>query len=305
MRYEKMNILKVLIIASFIIASFSINSCKKEESEYDVPSIKFITNQDFVHSDTTLKLNDIIKIKIIAKTNSQDALTQLNTTVIKNSVQASIDTGIFVNEIEYVKIFTKGIELSETWSFYVKDRNNRKSETISLTFLRDSVVTYGNIKYVPSVILGAQNNANVGSFYSIKKNKVYTLQQAYESQSLINFVYYYDLIETDENTIASPGANIDVSNFPGDNAITNWTQKNTTRFIEKALSVDEFEKCNNDSLILANTFEFEQGKRKSKNLAPDKIFSFVTQDGKRGLFKVLDINDKETGSVEISIKMQE
>ena len=41
-----------------------------------------------------------------------------------------------------------------------------------------------------TVTIGAQDNANVGGFYSVSKIKVYTLDQAYQDQSAIDILLH-------------------------------------------------------------------------------------------------------------------
>ena len=306
MRTANFNMSKLFVISSIIAGCFIITGCKKENKIYPVPAIQFITKQGYVFNDTTLLLNNTIKIGIIAETNSDEELTQFNTTIDKDSIITSIDTGIYANKFEYEKKIIKGIAENEIWSFYIRDRDGRKSNVISITFKLDFASIFSDIKYIPSIIFGAQNNASTGSFYSLSTEQIYTQSEAYNNQSLINLLYFYDLIETDENTISSPGANIDDSVFPGSTGLSNWTEINTTRFVyQDNISPEEFDICNNDSLILSNTFEFASGKRKAKNLAQGYIYSFVTEDEKKGLFKVIDVQNEETGTIEISIKMQD
>ena len=195
---------------------------------------------------------------------------------------------------------------NEKWSFYVRDRDGRKSNTLSILLQKDSNSVYGNISHLPEINFGAQNNNDYGSFFSLSNGQIYHQDDAFNLQSAINLVYYYDLIEEDENTIASPGANIDASFFPGQTGITNWTIRNTTRFeLRENLIDSDFDQCQNDSLILHNTFEFASGKRKSKNLEDGNIYAFVTESGIKGLFIVHEVEGEEEGRIKISIKMQE
>jgi hypothetical protein len=290
-----------------ITGIFFIISCETAEDieEYPNPTISLKSENGYCSNDTSLLINDSVKIGIIAETQSLDALTHFNKTIILDTQITTIDSGFYSNTFEYEKILTKGIADIETWSFYVKDRNGRKSDIISINLYKDSASIFGEIAQIPSIVFGAQNNNNYGSFYSLLDQQIYTQSLAFENQSLINLLYFYDLIEADANTISSPGANIDDSVFPGQTGLANWTENNTTRFILfENILVEEFDKCQNDSLILANSFEFDSGKRKAKNLASDDIYSFVTEDGKNGLFKVIEVIGLEEGEIEISIKMQ-
>jgi len=151
--------------------------------------------------------------------------------------------------------------------------------------------------------MGAQNNS-IGSFYSLAEDSVYTLNTAYENQYKIDLCYYYDFIETDENTIASPGASIDESVYPGVNGLSNWTNRRTTRFKLTNITEVEFLNAHNDSLLIG-AYGQSDGKRKAKNLQTGNIFSFKNEDGRIGLFRVNSVSGMDAGIVNISIKIQE
>ena len=181
-----------------------INGCRDDNSAYPPPVISFITDTGYVSHDTTLLLDSEVKLGIYAVTNSNVALTHINYKVFTNdSLISSIDTGIFNNSIRFTRLIKKGISEKETWQFYVKDRDGRQSNTISITFFKDSTSAYGPIKFMPSVVMGAQNSG-CASFYALESQLIYTLAEAYQNQNAIDLVYFYDFIDGDQNTIASP-----------------------------------------------------------------------------------------------------
>jgi len=290
----------------FVLALILLCSCNSEQEHYPNPSIMLVHGEDYLTSDTTILLGDTVIVSIIAETNSEVALSHFNISYEFDGVEASIDTGIYDVVFNFQKRIVKGIADIENWSFYVRDREGRQSETIELTLTKDAQSQFGDIRFRPLVIFGAHNNNSLGSFYSFETDSIYFQNDAYEHQNLINLLYYYDFIELDENTIASPGANIDESVFPGLSGLHNWSIKNTTRFLlQENLTVIDFDNCENDSLILSNTFEFASGKRKAKNLSSNQIFSFVTEEGERGLFKVNTVSGHDEGEIQLSIKMQQ
>lgn len=300
MRYAK----PCISIMTLFFAIF-FHSCNEDEKFYPDPSIAFKTENGYVYTDTSLLLGDSILIGIVSRTNSDVALTHFHYSVNSDSNITQIDTGIYETSFIYDKIIVKGVAENEIWSFYVRDRDGRKSETISVKFVKDKESVYGDISHIPLVVLGAQNNTAAGSFYSLSARQQFNTEQAYNNQSLVNLLYYYDYIDADENTIASPGANLDNSVFPGDYALSFWTTKNTTRFVfRENISVEEFDAATNDSLIVYNTFEYASGKRKAKNLKAGDIYSFETDYGKKGLLKVINVAGTGDGSVEFEIKMQ-
>lgn len=269
------------------------------------PEITFIHTAPFLSHDTSLLINEQAEIGILARSKSGVDLTQLTIISINDGSISAFDTGIYLPEIRYTQRFRKGISNHESWLFYVRDRNGNQSDTISIHFTQSDDSEFGPIISIPSLILGAQNQHQTGGFFSFETQNILSLEDAYNHQEQTNLLYFYDAIETDANTIASPGANIDPSVFAGVYSLENWQIRNTVRFeLLSDLSPSDFEHCTNDSLILATTFNFPVGKRKAKNLAPGQLFAFVSESGVKGLFLVNQLEGQDTGIVEISLKMQ-
>ncbi len=295
------HLLTIILLCFFAL----VVGCTREAPVYPVPSLKFVILPSLTSKDTTLMLNDTVRIGLSAKTGSDQALTHFHMTVIKDSAITYIDSALYTNQLDNFRTIIKGIAKKETRIFYVRDRDGRKSEELTITFNLDSSSIYGDIGYMPSIRLGAQKNTTIGSFYSLAANLVYNQSEAFNQQGLINLLYYFDTIDADKNTIASPGANVDATVYPGTTGITNWAIRNTTRFgLQENITSGQFDLCRNDSLILSNTFEFESGFRKAKNLAGNQIYSFVTNSGLKGLFKVLEVRGESEGDIAIAIKIK-
>ncbi len=290
---------KLLII--FMITITVIYSCEKKDTAYPPPSIQFISGSDYVSNDTTLKLGESFKIGIIAE-NPNVNLTNFIIRVESDVNEIYLDSGMNTPKLNFEKTFVKGIKTFEKWIFIIRDKDGNSAE-ISVNVKKDTSSAYGQINFYPTIVLGAQNNAT-GSFYALSEDSVYSQQNAFNNQDKIDMCYYYDFIETDENTIASPGANIDESVYPGANGLSNWTILKTSRFKLTDLTESDFFNATNDSLLIASYGQTE-GKRKAKNLQNGNIFSFKNEDGKVGLFMVNSVSGTDEGTVDISIKVQE
>ena len=294
----KMKKLLIVISSVFIV----ISGCEKEKIDHLPPTINFVMDSGFVYTDTTLALGESFKVGIIAE-NPNVNLTNFLIKVETDTLEVFLDSGMNIPILDYEKTLVKGIKNSEKWIFIIRDRDGKSNETSFNIFL-DSTSAYGNINYFPVVELGAQNNS-IGSFYSLTEDSVYNLETAFTNQSKIDLCYYYDFIETDENTIASPGANIDESVYPGENGLSNWQIRRTSRFkLATNISEEDFLNATNDSLLLA-VYGQSDGNRKAKNLHDGIIYSFKNEDGKVGLFKVNSVTGTDNGIINISIKVQE
>ncbi|PLX05820.1 MAG: hypothetical protein C0594_06755, partial [Marinilabiliales bacterium] len=279
-RKEKMQ-LSMLIL---IVFSLLFTNCKKEEDNVvnSGPTLSFITEQGYLSSDTTMKMNDSVKIGLTG-TSGTENLTLFKYTITTENGSSSVDSGFNAPSFDYSKIIVKGISETEEWLFMIRDKDGLSAE-VSLTLTKDTSSEFGNIIHISSIQLGAHNNQTIGSFYSINEEQVYLQADAFNNQSFVDILYFYDEVTSDENTISSPGANIDASVFDGPSGLDNWTEINTTRYVKQDfMSVSEFDQCANDSLILATTFEYPQGKRKCKNLVANDIYSFIlNNDGRKG-----------------------
>ena len=288
----------LLLITVLLLAVFF--GCKKKEVDYPPPTIKFVFESSFVYQDTVLSLGDSFKVGIVAD-NPDANLTNFIIRAESNTSETFLDSGMNTPSLSYQKTLIKGVSDSVKWIFIIRDREGKSSE-ISFNVFLDSTSSYSDISYYPSIILDAQNGNN-GSFFSLIEDSVYSLETAFLNQDKIDLCYFYDLVETDEHTIASPGANIEISVFPGSNGLQNWSNLRTTRYKIADITVDDFNNAINDSLLLA-TYGQSDGFRKAKNLYADVIYSFKNEDGKVGLFKVNSISGTDEGSINISVKVQ-
>lgn len=292
--------MKKLLYLIFVVA-VAFYGCKKGENTYPPPTIQFITNSDFVQSDTTMKLGESFKIGVNAN-NPNANLTNLIIKIESDVIETFLDSGMNSPSLNFERTLVKGIKDTEKWIFIIRDRNGNSSE-VSLNIYKDTSSSFGEILYHENISLGAQNSS-LAEFYSIPEDSVYLLNSAFENQNKIDMCYYYDFIDTDENTIASPGANIDPSVYQGSSGLSNWTTRRTTRYKVANITEDDFYNATNDSILIA-TYGQSDGNRKAKNLQNGNIFSFKNEDGKIGMFLVNSVEGSDSGAINISIKVQE
>lgn len=287
------------LFAILIIINILIIGCDKNEVEHPPPTIQLLSGVEFVSHDTILKLGEQFKVGIDAS-NPNVNLTNFIIRVETNEMETFLDSGMNTPTLHYEKYITKGISSSEKWIFIIRDKDG-KSYEVAMNIGLDTNSDYGEIDYFSNIDIGAQNNS-IASFYSLENN-TFTLSDAFQNQEKIDFCYYYDLIDTDENTIASPGANIDESVYPGSEGLQNWSVRRTSRFKLTDVSEEDFFAATNDSLLMA-AHGVSDGNRKAKNLIVGKIFAFKNEDGRIGLFHINSISGTGEGQVNISVKVQ-
>lgn len=288
------------LLVSLLVMGLIATSCDKEHINHPPPSIEFITGNGFVFHDTVLQLGAPFKIGIRAS-NPKVNLTNFIIKLQTDDMETYLDSGMNTPQLHFERTLVKGIAETEDWIFIIRDKDGKSAE-LNLQIDKDAASTYGPVDYFPSVIMGAQHS-ETGSFYATSTDSVYGLSAAFANQELIDLCYYFDEIETDAHTIASPGANIDPSVFPGAEGLSNWTTKRTTRFKPANITYADFLNATSDSLLVA-VYGQTDGNRKSKNLEEGIFVAFKNNDGKLGIFMVRSITEADSGDIILDIKVQ-
>jgi len=283
-----------------------LNSCSDDETVTPVdetPTINFVGGAGYISSNATLKVNETFKVGINAFSNAATGanLVKFTITRIFNNIPATQDTTINTDQLNIEVHATANSQVgSETWYFKVTDKNNKTKE-ISFTITTEAVTTYGPIKEFSMKILGAQDNATGSSFASID-GTVYSITDAKANAAKIDWLYFYGA--TNLATIASPNDADAASVF--NNAtwgLQTWSVRNNTLFKEVTDAVN-WAGIVNDSLILIQTASGVTN-TKINNLAVNDVLSFIAATGKKGMIKVESIDGTQTGTITISVKVQE
>ena len=283
-----------------------LNSCSDDENPTPVdetPTINFVGGAGYISSDATLKVNEAFKVGINAFSNATSGanLVKFTITRIFNNIPATQDTTINTEQLNIEVHATANSQVGqEKWYFKVTDKNNQTKE-ISFTITTEAVITYGTINEFSMKILGAQDNATGSSFASID-GTVYSITDAKANAAKIDWLYFYGA--TNLATLASPNDADAASVF--NNAtwgLQTWSVRNNTLF-KKVTDPVDWNGIVNDSLILINTASGVTN-TKSNNLVVNNYLSFITASGKKGMIKVESIDGTQTGTITISVKVQQ
>ncbi len=286
----------------YLIACISIgfiSSCNKKEAM--PPTIQLDAAADYLSKDCILAPGTNFKVRILAEMGDAN----ITNFVIKNThgseTVSYFDTGVNNETINISKVLTKSVFDSETWTFMVIDKNG-KNASVSFTVYNDTSSGYQDIRVFNDLILGAQYCQATGSFLSLNSGNIWFLNDAFTLQDSIEMLYYYDSTG-DANTIASPGANIGSFIYPGSISPIYWTVRHETRFYKTAYSASDFYNVQNDSLLLV-AYDEINGKRKAKNLVTGDVYAFKTAHIKYGMFVIENVAGTDSGTVQISLKIQ-
>jgi len=287
----------IKIIMGIVMIMIVAPACEKSEEKVP-PTINLIAEQGYVHSDTTLASGDDIRLKVQMQKGDLN-ITNFLIDVYTDTVSRYFDTGMNTEYIVWEGLFIKTPAAVEEWKFLVYDREGNATATgISITL--DTSAQYAPLTKYSPIDFGAQDNPQFGGCFDIADSSMYfhyDVAADPDLQNKIEMLCFYD--DTDNATISSSGANIEDGIFPVNPA--EWTNKNTTRYFKTVLSADDFDSAVNDSIILANYDEGE-AKRKAKKLATGDIYTFRTESGKMGIFKVNAVTNGTDGNINISLK---
>jgi hypothetical protein len=282
-----------------ILISASLTSCSKEDTPGAPPHIYMTQGQGYISHDTTVEAGRTLKIGIRAEGAGAN-LTYFSVRFNDGTSRILLDTGMNSTSLVYNLDVIKTTTPRETWTFVVMDRN-RVKDSVQIVLAKSDSSKWGKIRTMGDIVLGAQENTNTGSFFSLDEEVVMTLQQAYENQVITDMLYYYGQYE---GTLASPNEAEAPGFFTGEYGIANWTVKNEMRYDTTMVTPEVFDLAANDSLILAE-YEPTAGKKKGKYVQPGLVFSFRSPAGKLGLVKILEVIPMPAGAVKFSIKIQD
>lgn len=212
----------------------------------------------------------------------------------------------FVNNDSHTDILSYTTNSDEagttvTFRFEAEDRKDRVSnETFTIT-VEEDIPEIPVLSY-EATLLGAQNNANTGSFYDADENQVYLLNGARENAATIDFVYYYGA--TNLATLASPDDPTIEEVLP---QIEQFSVRNNTAVRRTDLSASDFDAIGSTDGFQISTI-FETGtapteETRVNELSEGDVFAFRTADEQEGLVRVSDIEGTGAGRITIDVKV--
>ncbi|MBI5541949.1 MAG: hypothetical protein HY951_17975 [Bacteroidia bacterium] len=302
-----MHLIPYRIMCLLLLFVIPFYSCKKKSE--NPPVISFINEAGYTFADRIVAVGLPIKIGISGL--SEDApITNLSITLTtENGTEIALDSGLYTNDLHFVKNISYGASAWEKWTFTIMDKN-RKKASLTITLTKDPNSVFGQINYYPSIILGCQDKISIGSFLNPENGSIYFSDSTDAIQNSIYIITYYASLNVPPTdfTFGSPSDNDVTTYYPN---ISNWTlPRNEIRYKFDSLTVSpqEFDMAYNDSLIISNYTSATVGKRKFKSARPGYVIPFQVSigamAGKRGLIKIISINGQESGQIEFAMKIQ-
>ena len=301
------NILVTLLLSPAMLM-IMLSSCEKDEQRKP-PQITLLQGSNYTMDGAVAEIGQPLKFGIEAAGN--DANITNFTIKIKSAGQERtvLDSGMNVRDFTVNEIFYQGVNDTAEWIFTVMDKNRLIAST-SIIIYKDPNSTFGGIRYYPSIVMGMDENVQVGHFFSPTTGNVWMMDTAAMNQEIVDILVYFKMSEDNgvlkpSPTFSSPGetANGAFEFYP---QLSDWDTLNYTKYdirAENGVTNSAFDNAQNDSLLIVS-YDDVWGKRKYKWTMAGTIIPFMIQGGKKGLIRVLQADEQATGIIEFEMKIQ-
>lgn len=284
-------------LAAFAGLSVFTGCTSEEETEIVDPSPSVTIPQE---APTTGKVGQEIKfdIAVVAEAKIKSIETRFGTITL-----GTVKTTDFTNATsdKYPFAYTPidadaGKKLD--FSVIVIDKKERQvKKDFSIT-----IEAEGSIRTQTAKLLYGQSNTTGGSFYATEGTGMeYTQVNAKTNAAKIDFLYFYG--SENKATLAAPSdADAKTIYNNANNGLQTWSKLNGTKFKEVTMAKAQF-----DAVTYAAINTSAEGATASKTnmLIADKVVAFITDGGLKGLIYVNSITGTDSGSINITIKIQD
>jgi hypothetical protein len=300
--------LKNVFFALIAMSVLLFVACDKD-TDRNPPTLQLMSGANYTADGTVAAIGQSLYFGIDVQ--SGDANITNFTVKIKTSqgTRTVRDLGLNARDFTVNEIFYQGVDDTAQWIFTVMDKN-RLTASKTLTIYKDPNSTFGGIRHYPSVVMGMNGNTQIGQFMDPTTGHVFMLDSATLMQSSIDIVTYFKM--SDDNGVLTPSPTFSSPAEDGDGvlefypALAQWQTRNYTKYDIRAsngVTPLAFENAHNDSLLIVS-YDDVWGKRKYKWAVAGTIIPFMTQQGKKGLIRVIQADEQATGIIEFEMKIQ-
>ena len=300
----KKSLITILMCSVLILTLVS--ACKKSGNPVP-PSISLSSGPGYTPTGATVAVGGKLRFGISASATGANITNFVVKKIMPDgSTKVVLDSGLNSTSFSVNETFYQGVEAEARWTFQVMDKN-RQFATTAITLFKDPASTWGGIIEYPSISMGFQNSTTHGQFLIPSTGKVYFADSAALNQNLVDIITYYYVDVTPSPTFSSAGETGGgiTDYYP---TISQWTTKNYTKW---DISVDtnpvfvaDFDACHNDSLLIVR-YNDVWGKRKFKWANPGVVIPFLTSSGKKGMIRVISVENDPAGSTTFAMKIQQ
>lgn len=289
----------LLLLLMGLTTAVMFTGCKNDDDEDPITPTPSIENAT---ADTTVQPTEQYDIEFTAKASSD------NTDLERVKVSYRINNGAEVTALDtMLPNNTKEFNYDENFTAPATEGN--VLYTLTVTDEKDEIASksinvsvVSNVETYSAVIMGGQANST-GSFYETETNTVHTQASAKSNAADVDFVYYYGA--SNFATIAAPDdSDAGTVYNNASTGLQTWSTRNSTRF----RAVTTMTSAQYDAIVTDDQLVAEAAGANltaATNLAIGEIYAFKTDDGRSGLFRVDGIVPTDSGSITISVKVQD
>jgi hypothetical protein len=295
---------KLFYLAGIVMLSGALffSACTDEEEGPDLPpSISFVSGAGLLTGDATLTVNTPFSVKVLCEANAESGaniktlqITRISENQVLWDTTLNYNDETFTLEATFTSLPDPAVEVIE---FEATDKDGERA-SIDIQITTESAAM--PIDTWTERLLGSWNNPTGSSFASINGN-VYTLDQAFANQSIIDYMYWWG--QSTSATIGAPDDENAAQVFnTGNFALANWTTKNATRFKATGLTSAQFDAITDAADIIPEATGADQ--TRIGELAADQVIAFITVTNKRGLIRVKTFTEGSDGTMTIDVKVE-
>jgi hypothetical protein len=297
LKMKKLSLLTVLILIAFAGFFSGCDNLTQDEA----PLLDFFGGA-YIDANATVQPGGVLKFSWLATKGSSNLVSftiERDGITLAGYPDETIPNDNYKDSVSLEAPSNEGVYIYE---FIVTDKNDlTASESFTITVEQ----TGSPIKSWTST-LGAHQAAAGSSFASIT-GVVYQMNDAKTNSTLIDFLYYYGA--NNLATLAAPDDADAATVFNNvNNGLSTWSTRNSTRFNITSLTAANFDAITDDLLLISHATGAAD--TDENQLAVGNVIAFVTDadktgGSKMGLIKITSITTGATGSMGISVKVQE
>jgi hypothetical protein len=301
--------MKKILIPILLCSALTIilvSACKKDENPVP-PAISLSSGPGYTPAGSIVAVGGKLRFGISASATDANITNFVVKKIMPDgSTKVVLDSGLNSTGFSVNETFFQGVETEARWTFQVMDKN-RQFATTAITLFKDPASAWGGILEYPSIVMGFQNSTSHGQFLVPSTGKVYFADSAQLNQGMVDIITYYYVDGTPSPTFSSAGETGGgiTEYYP---TIGQWTTKNYTKWDisvdSNPVQVADFDACHNDSLLIVR-YDDVWGKRKFKWANPGVVIPFLTSAGKKGMVRVISVENDPAGMITFAIKIQQ
>jgi hypothetical protein len=276
-------------------------SCEKDDEEDPIlkPVISLQDSTGYISNDATVEVDSDFKVLVYVAENPESGtnidrlrvIRTFNNNPVTQETQVN-DNAAFI-EVLFTAQATEGVENIQ----FTAIDNDGQMNSVSINITTEDAP--GPISFYDDVVLGSFNDTEPSFYYTVTGTR-YNKADATANQDMIDFCFFKSTLGDDINYLAAPNDDKAVDVFD----IGTWTTLNATKMDMTSITPAEFDAMNDDADIKDIEIPDPQTDYSRVELEVDKVYSFITVNGKKGLVKINDLYARGD-RVNLDVKVQE